>query len=222
MFRMHQRRKFDFRKGRCLGIEDHVVTWPKPARPDWMDEETYAQIPEELTVRELRLTVDQPGFRVNELVLVTTMLDAVEYTKEEIGRLFLDRWNIELDFRSIKVVLQMDVLRCQTPEMVRKEIWMHLLAYNLIRGVMRDAAEAHEKRPRHLSFKGALQALSTFLPLLGLCMPLASGCSALVSCIATHRVGNRPDRYEPRLVKRRPKTYKHLREPRANYKRLAA
>jgi Transposase DDE domain len=130
LFRMHQRRKFDFRKGRCLGIEDHVVAWPKPARPDWMDEETYAQIPEELTVRELRLTVDQPGFRVNELVLVTTMLDAAEYTKEEIARLFLDRWNIELDFRSIKVVLQMEVLRCQTPEMVRKEIWMHLLAYN--------------------------------------------------------------------------------------------
>ncbi len=96
-----------------------------------MDEATYAQIPEELAVRELRVTVDQPGFRVNELVLVTTLLDAGEYGKQEVARLFLDRWNIELDFRSIKDVLKMDVLRCKTPEMVRKEIWMHLLGVNL-------------------------------------------------------------------------------------------
>jgi hypothetical protein len=148
LFRMHQRRKFDFRRGRHLGVEDHVVTWSKPERPGWMDEATYAQIPEELTVRELRFTVEQPGFRVNELVLVTTMLDAEAYTKQEITQLFLERWNIELDFRSIKDVLQMDVLRCKAPEMVRKEVWMHLLAYNVIRGVMRDAAEAHGKRPR--------------------------------------------------------------------------
>ena len=95
LFRMHQRRKYDFRKGRCLGVEDHVVTWTKPERPEWMDEETYAQIPEELTVRELRISVDQPGFRVNELVLVTTLLDAAAYTKKEVAQLFLQRWNIE-------------------------------------------------------------------------------------------------------------------------------
>jgi putative transposase len=122
LFRMHQRRKFDFLKGRCLGVEDHVVTWTKPERPGWMDEETYAQMPEGLAVRELRVTVDQPGFRVNELVLVTTLLDGEEFAKREVASLFLERWNIELDFRSIKCVLQMDVLRCKTPEMVRKEI----------------------------------------------------------------------------------------------------
>ena len=141
LFRMHQRRKFDFRRGRRLGSEDHVVTWTKPARPEWMDKETYDQVPEELRVRELRFKVQQPGFRVNELVLVTTMLDAEEYTKEELADLFIERWNIELDLRSIKDVLQMDVLRCMSPEMVKKEIWMHLLAYNLIRGVMAKAAE---------------------------------------------------------------------------------
>jgi len=129
LFRMHQRRKYDFRRGRRLGIEDHVVTWTKPERPEWMDEATYAQIPDELTVRELRVTVDQPGFRVNELVLVTTMLDEELYTKGDLADLFIERWNIELDFRAIKCVIQMDVLRCKTPEMVRKEIWMHLLAY---------------------------------------------------------------------------------------------
>jgi hypothetical protein len=87
LFRMHQRRKFDFRKGRCLGIEDHVVTWSKPERPEWMDEETHARIPDTLTVRELRVTVEQPGFRVNELVLVTTMLDAETYTKKDVSGL---------------------------------------------------------------------------------------------------------------------------------------
>jgi hypothetical protein len=216
LFRMHQRRKFDFRKGRCLGLEDHVVTWAKPERPDWMDEETYAQIPEELTVRELRLTVDQPGFRVNELVLVTTMLDAVEYTKEEIARLFLDRWNIELDFRSIKVVLQMDVLRCQTPEMVRKEIWMHLLAYNLIRGVMRDAAEAHGKRPRPLSFKGALQTMTAFQDALRWARPdhRAQLVGEMLKAISSHEVGDRFGRVEPRANKRRPKPQKFLMVPR--------
>ena len=124
-------------------VEDHLVTWAKPKRPDWMDEETYAQIPDEMTVRELRFKVEQPGFRVDNVVLVTTMLDATMYTKDELADLYLQRWNVELDLRSIKDVLQMDVLRCKSPEMVEKEIWMHLLAYNLIRGVMAQAADAH-------------------------------------------------------------------------------
>ena len=162
LFRMHQRRKFDFRRGQRLGVEDHVVTWTKPERPEWMDEETYAQIPDEMKIRELRIKVDQPGFRVDELVLVTTMLDAAEYTKEDLAALFFQRWNIELDLRSIKDVLQMDVLRCESPEMVEKEIWMHILAYNLIRDVMAKAAQAHDKRPRQMSFKGTLQAITAF------------------------------------------------------------
>lgn len=141
LFRMHQRRKFDFHRGRRLGSEDHVVTWTKPARPEWMNEETYAQVPDELEIRELRFKVNRPGFRVNELVLVTTMIDGMQSTKEDLANLFLERWNIELDLRSIKDVLQMDVLRCMTPEMVEKEVWMHLLAYNLIRGVMAEAAK---------------------------------------------------------------------------------
>ena len=140
LFRMHQRRRYDFRRGRRLGVEDHVVVWTKPARPDWMDEATYRLMPAELRVRELRFQVVQPGFRADELVLVTTMVDAEVYSKEELADLFLERWNIELDFRSIKCTLNMDILRCQSPEMVEKEIWMHLLAYNLIRGVMAQAA----------------------------------------------------------------------------------
>jgi hypothetical protein len=214
--RIHQRRKFDFRRGQQLGIEDHVVTWTKPELPEWMDEETYAQIPDELRVRELRITVEQPGFRVNELVLVTTMLDATEHTKEEIADLFIQRWNIELDLRSIKDVLQMDVLRCKTPDMVKKEIWMHLLAYNLIRGVMARAAEVHHKLPRHLSFKGALQTMTAFQDALRQAPPSDREplIKALLKSISRHRVGHRFGRVEPRANKRRPKSQSYLMEPR--------
>jgi hypothetical protein len=216
LFRMHQRRKFDFRRGRSLGVLDHVVSWTKPARPDWMDEATYAGIPEELTVRELRVKVDQPGFRVNELVLVTTLLEVESYPKQEIAQLFLQRWNIELDFRSIKDVLQMDVLRCRTPEMVRKEIWMHLLAYNLIRGVMRDAAELHGKIPRHLSFKGALQTMTAFQDAIRWATAIARVglMGEMLKAISSHEVGDRFGRVEPRANKRRPKPQRFLMVPR--------
>jgi Transposase DDE domain len=216
LFRMHQLRKFDFRRGRRLGVEDHVVTWVKPKRPEWMDEETYAQIPNEMKVRELRFTVEQPGFRVNELVLVTTMLDAMEYTKEDLADLFLERWNIELDLRSLKVVMQMDVLRCKSPEMVQKEIWMHLLAYNLIRGVMAKAAKAHDKRPRLLSFKGTLQTMTAFKDVLRSATPRDREhlLREMLEAIAAHDVGDRFGRVEPRANKRRPKPQHFLMEPR--------
>lgn len=214
--RMHQRRKFDFRRGRRLGVEDHVVNWVKPERPDWMDEESYARMPDELRVRELRFKISQNGFRVDQVVLVTTMDDADAYTKEDLADLFLQRWNIELDLRSIKIVLQMDVLRCKTPEMVEKEIWMHMLAYNLIRGVIATAAEAHDKEPRDVSFKGALQTMTAFQDALR--QASASERSRLtvemLKAIASHRVRDRFGRVEPRANKRRPKPQKFLTEPR--------
>jgi hypothetical protein len=216
LFRMHQRRKYDFRRGRRLGVEDHVVTWTKPKRPDWMDEETYAQVPEQLVMRELRVKVHEPGFRVNELVLVTTLLDGGAYTKQEVADLFLRRWGIELDFRSIKCSLNMDVLRCKTPEMVRKEIWMHMLAYNLIRGVMATAAEAHGQEPRHVSFKGALQTMTAFQDALRRATSVERGhlIAEMLKAIAHHRVSDRPGRVEPRANKRRPKPTRFLMEPR--------
>jgi hypothetical protein len=216
VFRMHQRRKFDFRRGRRLGITDHVVIWAKPDRPDWMDEAAYAQIPDQLKIREIRLKVRQPGLRINELVLATTLLDAMKYTKDAVADLFLQRWNVELDLRSIKDVLQMDVLRCKTPEMVRKEIWMHLLAYNLIRGVMAKAAEAHDQLPRRLSFKGALQTMTAFQDALRHA-PLGVRdllWTVMLRAIASHHVGDRSGRVEPRANKRRPKPQRFLNEPR--------
>lgn len=225
LFRMHQRRKVDFRRGCRLAIEDHVVAWTKPVRPDWMDEATYARMPDELKVRELRIRIKQPGFRVDELVLVTTMLDGAEYTKGHLADLFFQRWNIELDLRSIKDVLQMGVLRCKSPEMVEKEIWMHMLAYNLIRGVMAKAAETHDEEPRHLSFKGTLQTMTAFQDMLRVASPKvrAALVDVMLSAIASHRVGDRPNRVEPRANKRRPKPQRYLNEPRAQArKRLMA
>lgn len=162
LFRMHQRRKYDFRLGARLGIEDPVVWWTKPKRPEWMAQALYDRLPDRLQVRELRVRVTEPGYRVDELVLVTTMLGPREYTKEDLAMFYFERGNIELDLRSIKSVLQMDVLRCETPAMVEKEIWMHLLAYNLIRSLMGAAAEVSGRLPRRISFKGTLQALTAF------------------------------------------------------------
>jgi Transposase DDE domain len=225
LFRMHQRRKYDFRRGRRLGVEDHVVRWTKPDRPDWMDEATYERMPAELEVRELRFKVVQPGFRVDELVLVTTLTDGVRYSKEELADLFLERWNIELDFRSIKCALKMDILRCQSPEMVVKEIWMHLLAYNLIRGVMAEAARAHGRAPRRVSFTGAWQTMQAFHDSLSRASPAERErlVAVMLKAIAGHRVGDRPGRVEPRATKRRPKRLRYLNEPRREArKRLMA
>jgi Transposase DDE domain len=225
LFRMHQRRKYDLRRGRRLGVEDHVVTWTKPGRPDWMDEATYERMPAEMRVRELRFKVVQPGFRVDELVLVTTMVDGGRYSEEELADLFRKRWHIELDFRSIKCALDMDILRCQSPEMVVKEIWMHLLAYTLIRGVMAQAARAHGREPRRVSFTGAWQTMKAFQESLSQASPGRRErlVAAMLRAIAGHRVGDRPGRVEPRATKRRPKKLRYLNEPRREArKRLMA
>lgn len=222
VMRKHQLRATDFRRGRRLGPDDHLVCWAKPQRPEWMSRECYATLPEELQVREVRVRVIQRGFRLKSLVVVTTLLDAAEFSAEAIADLYRLRWQAELNLRSLKTVLTMDHLRCKTPQRVRNELYMHLLGYNLIRQAMALAAIESGICPWQLSFKGALQTLNNFLPLLCCQMHIADGCAALLNCLATHLVGNRPDRYEPRLVKRRPKKYKHLRERRANYRRRIA
>lgn len=216
LVRMHQLRHFDLRRGRRPGVEDHIVRWTKPQRPRWMDEATSRELPEGLEVRESRIRVGRPGFRVDELVLVTTMLDAVAYPKEDLADPFLERWNIELDLRTIECVLQMDVLRCKTATMVEKEVWMHLLAYNLIRGLIASAAEAHGLIPRRVGFKGALQALGTFREALSQAPASRRGrlIEELLRVIASSGVGDRPGRVEPRAIKRRPKPHDLLKEPR--------
>jgi hypothetical protein len=174
------------------------------------------QTPDEMWVRELRFRVQQPGYRVHEIVLATTLLDPIEYTKDELADLFLKRWNIELDLRSIKAVMPMDVLRCQSPEMVEKEIWIHMLAYNIIRAYMATAAAKDGATPRELSFKGTLQAISAFRDSMRTADAdrRAQLWEAMFVAIASDRVGDRPGRFEPRCKKRRPKPYDMLTIPR--------
>jgi Transposase DDE domain len=218
--RLTSHRKSDFRRGRRLGKGDHVVEWPKPPKPRSVDRAAYDPLPESLTVRETRVRVEQAGFRSRSLVVVTTLLDAGAVTADELGRLYRERWHAELDLRSLKRTMQMDVLRCKTPELVRKEIWAHVLAYNLIRAVMAQAAARRGVGPRSISFKGAVQALLAFQPAIA----AAGGADAglirrVLDAVASHRVGDRPGRFEPRLRKRRPKHYAFLRKPRREVKR---
>lgn len=217
--RKHQLRATDFRTGVRLGHDDHLVVWRKPDRPAWMTPEQYAALPDELTLREVRVRVRQRGFRTKQLVVVTTLLDHETYSADEIALLYRRRWDAELHLRSLKAVLQMDHLRCRTPERVRNEFWMHLIGYNLLRGTMATAARAADVRPQQISFKGTWQTLARFLPLVTSTVSLDAWYRALLAAVAAHAVGNRPDRYEPRLTKRRPKKFKHLREPRKNYRR---
>jgi putative transposase len=220
--RKHQLRHTDFREGRRLGKDDHLVCWPRPARPQWMTRKTYASLPAELTLREVRVRVTQKGFRTKELIVVTTLLDPVEYPAEEIAELYRRRWQAELNLRSLKTVLQMDHLRCKTPHRVRNEFFMHLVAYNLIRRLMAVSAQEKETQPWQVSFKGALQTVNAFLPILGSNVSPEEWCTALASAIATHAVGDRPDRYEPRVKKRRAKEYDLMNKPRDEYKRQMA
>jgi hypothetical protein len=215
-FRLHHLRHYDFRKGQRLGAGDHVVRWPKPARPAWMDADSYAALPETLAVREIRVQVTTPGFRVRDFVVATTLSDARRYSAAQIADLYHRRWHVELDIRAIKQTLQMDVLSCRSPAMVRREVWAHLLAYNLTRKVLAQAALAGEVTPRQLSFAGAVQTLNAFRWLLSVGGGDGGGRSvqALLLAVATHRVGNRPGRVEPREVKRRRKV-KLLTKPRA-------
>lgn len=217
VMRLHHLRHTDFRRGRRLGRGDHVVTWHKPKqRPDWLDEDAFAQMPPTMTLRELRIRAPGKNCRSREILVVTTLLDARAYPKKDVAELYRQRWHAELDLRSLKTFMQLDVLRCQSPVMVRKEIWAHLLAYNLIRKVMAQAAQEHQVLPRQLSFKGALQTLNAFADSLRACTAgLETLCRVLLAAIAQHRVGDRPGRLEPRRKKRRAKPYPLLNQPRA-------
>ena len=161
------------------------------------------------------------------MVVVTTLLDPEQASKEELAYLYRARWNNELDLRAIKSTMQMEFLRCKTPELVRKEVWAHVLAYNLIQTIIAQAATKHEIEPRSISFKATIQALEAFQPLIANYhsrrdSDLLSVYEQLLDAIYRHRVGDRPDRFEPRLQKRRDKRYPFLRKPRATLKQQMA
>jgi Transposase DDE domain len=213
LFEQNGARITDFRRGQQLGKRDHLVRWLKPmVCPQWMTLEHYESFPEEITVREIK---------VDGQVLVTTMLDHRRVRKTELSKLYGLRWNVELDLRNIKTTLGMDVLRCQTPQMNEKEMWVHLLAYNLIRLLMAQAALDAGVHPRELSFKHTVQIwmewTSQQLP-----NNPALHNSTLFRLIAQLKVGNRPGRIEPRMRKRRPKPYPWLKVSRTEARRQIA
>jgi hypothetical protein len=154
--RVHHCRRVDFRRGKRFGTDDHLVEWRRPGRIRSIDWQTLKLLPERLTIRETRVRIQQPGFRCRSMVVVSTLLDAKAVGGSDLAELYRARWNAELDLRSLKQTLQMDILRCKTPELVRKEIWTHILAYNLIRTIIAQAATVHGIEPRTISFKGAI------------------------------------------------------------------
>lgn len=211
-------RKCDFRHGRRLGPKDHIVVWKKPKYDSsrYDSKEQWASLPETMEMREISITVRRPGHRTRTVVIVTTLLDEKKYSSKDLTDLFSERWNYELDLRSIKRALAMHHSRCETPEMVRKDLWMHLLAYNLIRVRMAQAASVNEVVRRKLSFTAARNQLENFGPHLA----QASGPeyltieTAMLAAIANCRVGDRPGRKEPRAVKKRQQKYSYLTKPR--------
>jgi hypothetical protein len=222
--RLSAHRRADFRRGRRLGPDDHLVPWKKPTSIRSVDRRTYDALPDPVTVREARSRVEQPGFRTRSVVVVTTLLDPGQASREDLASLYRAGWSNELDLRSIKVTLQMGMPRCKTPEVVRKEIWTHALAYHLIRTVMAQAAAGEGVPPRSIRFEAALQVLEAFRPLIAYqahrgASHRAAVVGQLLRAIAVHRVADRPDRFEPRMAKRGPGRFDCLTRPRAEIKR---
>jgi hypothetical protein len=192
-----------------------ILVWQRPNKPRGMTGEQYRRYPKQLLMREVTVDARDKNNRARQFKVVTTIL-ALSIDGREIGGLYERRWDGEVDIRSIKATMQMDVLRCKTPDMVHKEIWTHLLAYNLLRTVMAVAAHETDIEPRQVSFKGAKQTLTAFAPKIEAAQPedRAPLIDAMLAAIAYHRVGDRPGRWEPRARKRRPRKAARLTQPR--------
>jgi len=222
--RLHQRRKVDFRKARRLGHHDGVFTWRKGCMQSTiLTPEQWSALSEQIQVRLVRFTAACRGFRTQHLTLVTTLLDAQLYPAAELIALYLRRWRVELCLRDVKTTLGLEQLRCQSPAMVRKELLAGLIAHNLIRCVLAEAAQVHAAELERLSFKGAVDALRQY--------------SAVIAQARTNRLKQklwqdllhtlirdvvplRPGRTEPRAVKHRPKPFPLLNRPRRKFVEL--
>lgn len=217
-------RKIDWREGQRIGPNERLVVWKKSrAQPPYLTAAQWAALPEEITVRIIRVRVQQKGFRLRELSVVTTLLDASQYPAEEIIAAYLRRWRLEMSLDDLKTSLGLDALRCKTPAMVHREVLMLLIAHNLVRAVMAEAATAHAVPLEQVSFTGTLVALRTFG---AACAQTTRATKRrrlwqeMLRVIAADLIPLRPDRWEPRVVKRRPKPYPRLTRPRQQYRDL--
>ena len=219
VMRLHQARKTDFRRGKRLGPNDRLVVWNKPLQPTPnVTKEELKALPNTLQLRLVRYRIQIPGCRCQEVILVTTLLDAQRFGATQLAQLYLLRWSVELHFHQIKILLGMDVLRCLSPAMVRKELLMHLVAYNLIRALMQRASLIYHVQLRRLSFKGSLDSLHHFANAIHAAHAKPTRqrqlFDTLLLTIALDQIPIRPARTEPRVKKRRPKNYHLLTKPR--------
>lgn len=225
VFRLHQRRPADLRKGKRLGKNDRLFTWFKPIeKPRWLPQSWWKKVPDQLTVRVIRFSLCRKGYRPESVTLVTTLLDPQKYPAQDIALLYARRWRIELWFRDIKTSMGMEVLRCKTPRMVHKELEMFLIAYNFIRCLMAQAGAINNVTPDRMSFKGTVDAVRQFS------LAIAQARSKkrqnqliahLLEVVALDEVPDRPERIEPRAVKRRPKPFPLLNKPRDQFQDIA-
>lgn len=219
VFRKHGARRCDFGRGQKLGAGDHIVSWQRPKL--WattMSAEQLEALPPTLQVREVHLSIQQPGFRSKAIILVTTLLDAKRYSKAQLAELYYRRWQAtEVNFKHLKTTLKMEMIAAKTPEMVKKDIWVHLLAYNLLRTLMWQAAQQTSLSPLRISLQETRQQLNPFVPILALASPRQRRgfyCT-LLELVSLHLVPLRPNRVEPRVVKRRPKPFPRMQQPRS-------
>jgi hypothetical protein len=227
VFRKHHARQCDFRRGKKLGMGDHIVQWQRPQHcPKSMSPEEFEQLPPSLEVREVSLSIDVPGFRPRKIILVTTLVDPKRYPKAKLAELYHLRWQAtEVNLRHLKTTLKLEMIVAKTPEMVRKELWIHLLAYNLLRALMVQAAQHEQLSPTQLSVQGTRQQFNQFRSLLAQAIP--HECrrlfEILLNLICCQLLPCRPNRAEPRVVKRRPKPFPRMMQSRPILKaKLAA
>jgi hypothetical protein len=223
VMRNHQRRTVGKTFLKRLGRGDWLILWHKgKAGPHSPDKPVWHAFPDTLTLREIEFQVAVHGFRTRTITVVTTLLDPERFPTSAFAELYRRRWSAELFLRDIKTTMGMDILRCKTPDMVHKELTMHLIAYNLIRLTMLEAAREHETSFERLSFKGALDTIRQWAPIFLAAGPKARRClwATLLGYIAADRLPRRPNRVEPRARKRRPKNYQLLNKPRRLFKEI--
>jgi hypothetical protein len=220
VLRLHQMRKADFRHGRRLGKDDRFVVWQKPPKPPaGFSEEEFAALPETLPLRLIRLRVTCEGFRTRSVVLATTLLDTEAYPADDIRALYAERWGVEMHFHQIKTLMALDVLRCKSPDLIEKELAIHLIAYNLIRVLMQRSGHLHHVEIDRLSFKGTMDTARHFADVIHAASASPRKQQRLIDEMLTLIAGDllpeRPGRSEPRVKKRRPKNFQLLTKPRS-------
>ena len=216
--RLHQRRRADPRFGKRLGKEDRLVIWKRPQNQGHLCDQQWAQLPDSIAVRRVRIQVPIRGFRVRSLWVATTLIDPMAYPKEDLAQLYRRRWQAELYLRDIKTTMGLEELRCKTPAMIHRELCVFAIAYNLLSLLTVQSATLYHLQPHQISFKATADTLRHYRKALFACLgqpgKLAHIIDDLLQIIAHEHVANRPDRLEPRAVKLRPKNYQRMTRPR--------